>query len=464
MKINTMISHFLNHVPRRARLGVATITLAALGAVAFATRESSGDYVAHEWGTFTSVQGADGALMDWRPLETSDLPKFVYDWSRPGLNRSAMLTLVKDALVTRQRMETPVIYFYADEEQEVDVTVKFPKGKITEWYPQAKQIGPAVMPTPPLVSKLDAGVHKAGVKSEFTFASFLPQRAAKDSRIVWSDVKLLPPERHGEVAQLLPREKAASHYYPARETDAAFVRVNSLSRTNSAPEYDRFLFYRGAGNFSTPLQVTTDAQAALTLTNTGSAPLSHLFVLRVRDGRGHFVKLDSLPGNAQRVSALNPDEPLSPLSELSRELGNQMAKALVSAGLFPREAQAMVNTWKDSWFAEEGVRVLYTLPRAWTDATLPMTLNPTPKELVRVMVGRAEVITPAMQEELAKQITAVKTGDAGARERAEAVLKRLGRFAEPALHLATGSAAPDLRETGWKLLHAMNERNAVKRL
>jgi hypothetical protein len=38
-----------------------------------------GDYVAHEWGTFTSVQGADGVQTPWNPLITSDLPKFVHD-------------------------------------------------------------------------------------------------------------------------------------------------------------------------------------------------------------------------------------------------------------------------------------------------------------------------------------------------------------------------------------------------
>jgi hypothetical protein len=463
MKMHSLISRFLSRVPRRARLGAGTVVLAAAGAVAF-TASDAGDYVAHEWGTFTSVQGTDGALMDWRPLATSDLPKFVHDWTRPGLNRQSPLLSTKAALVTRQRMETPVIYFYAKKEIEVDVTVKFPQGKITEWYPQAKQIGPAQTPTPALVTKLDAGVHQVGVKPEFTFASLLPQRAAKDSRIFWSDVKILPAERHPEVAQLVPRERSESHYYPARETDAAFVQVDSLSRTNPGPEHDRFLFYRGAGNFTTPLVVTSDPDSTLTLTNTGSAPLSHLFVLRVRDGRGNFVALDSLSASSQRSVSFDPDQPLLPLPELSRALGSRVANALVREGLFPREAQAMVNTWKDSWFVEEGMRVLYTLPREWTDATLPITLDPLPKELVRVMVGRAEVITPAMQQELARSIVAAESGEAGAKEEAEAVLKRFGRFAEPALQLATDSAAPELRQAGWKLLQAMNERATQKRL
>src|SRR5437762_11276304 len=108
---------------------VSAITLFA----GFLTRSSRGDYTAHEWGTFTSVQGADGVLLDWRPLETSRLPKFVYDWNHPGLNRQPAGALgPKSGMVTLQRMETPAIYFYSPNEQREDVSVKFPQGFITE--------------------------------------------------------------------------------------------------------------------------------------------------------------------------------------------------------------------------------------------------------------------------------------------------------------------------------------------
>src|SRR6266516_1282212 len=125
------------------------LVMAALGVIGFVTRGHEG-FVAHEWGTFTSVQGGDGVLLDWRPLETSKLPKFVYDWKNPGLNRrqGGQMPMQKQALLTLQRMETPVIYFYAEQKQNVDVSVDFPKGLITEWYPQASQIGPSYVPTP----------------------------------------------------------------------------------------------------------------------------------------------------------------------------------------------------------------------------------------------------------------------------------------------------------------------------
>ena len=60
----------------------------------------------------------------------------------------------------------------------------------------------------------------------------------------------------------------------------------------------------------------------------------------------------------------------------------------------------MVKTWSDSWFSEDGLRVLYTLPRGWTEEILPVKITPAPQELVRVMVGRAEVFSRALEETL----------------------------------------------------------------
>src|SRR5215475_9897045 len=98
-------------------LSATVVTVAVIAA----NGRAPNGYSAHEWGTFTSVQGSDGALLDWRPLESSVLPKFVYDWSKPGLDRRVFSPdlFSKRAMITLQRMETPVIYFYADSPQTV---------------------------------------------------------------------------------------------------------------------------------------------------------------------------------------------------------------------------------------------------------------------------------------------------------------------------------------------------------
>ena len=94
---------------------------------------------------------------------------------------------------------------------------------------------------------------------------------------------------------------------------------------------------------------------------------------------------------------------------------------LVEAGLFPDEARGMVRTWSRSWFRSEGTRLVYIVPRALTDALLPIRITPRPEKLVRVLVGRLEYLTPEVERGVER---ALRDGDS---ER----LAGLGRFLEP---------------------------------
>src|SRR5437016_744828 len=95
----------------RQTVALAAGSILAAGLIIRAAQPAN--YVAHEWGTFTSVQGGDGELLYWHPLQNTELPGFVYNWTKAGLNRGGLVG-PKIGLVTLQRMETPVIYFYAD--------------------------------------------------------------------------------------------------------------------------------------------------------------------------------------------------------------------------------------------------------------------------------------------------------------------------------------------------------------
>ena len=52
--------------------GVALVAL-AVSLRLFASSGAKEEFVAHEWGTFTSVQGADGIQIEWNPLAPSDV-------------------------------------------------------------------------------------------------------------------------------------------------------------------------------------------------------------------------------------------------------------------------------------------------------------------------------------------------------------------------------------------------------
>ena len=88
------------------------------------------------------------------------------------------------------------------------------------------------------------------------------------------------------------------------------------------------------------------------------------------------------------------------------QLRYELENALVDQGLLPKEAQAMVETWRDSWF-EEGARLIYIMPAASVDEVLPLRIDPAPSRTARVFVGRIELLTPdvlgAVAEALARK-------------------------------------------------------------
>ena len=84
------------------------------------------------------------------------------------------------------------------------------------------------------------------------------------------------------------------------------------------------------------------------------------------------------------------------------------------------EAKAMIATWRDSWF-EEGTRVFYIVPSRMIDSVLPLQIQPAPAQVSRVFVGRMEIITPAMEQDVRDAVT----------RNDRATLGKYGRFLEP---------------------------------
>jgi hypothetical protein len=102
-------------------------------------------------------------------------------------------------------------------------------------------------------------------------------------------------------------------------------------------------------------------------------------------------------------------------SEANQEkLKASLHDALVAEGLFDDEAQALLSTWELSYFKSTGMRVFFMVPRAWTDYYLPLNVS-APANIVRVMVGRIELVTPEQRNHLlqiAQISTNVITADA----------------------------------------------------
>jgi hypothetical protein len=373
-------------------------------------------FVVHEWGTFTTVQGADGEQISWTPPTSVDLPDFVYRAEMSGTFTSQAVYHPKDQTALA-RMETPVIYFYSQHERVADVRVLFRGGIVTEWYPQATHVESQATPN------TMAAAH------------------TRQFLIEWNGVKVLARDTREMTFDKLIRSKPGDgdHYYVARATDANFLRMSSpLARKR--PEHERDLFYRGLGYFQSPLAVGMDAdEQQLSLSAREAEQIEAAFLVCIRQGMMRYQKIDGAIANAASVIDSNT-QPLGALEDVRKVAMQDMARALVNAGLYEKEARAMVNTWQDQWFAEEGTRVLYLLPRAWTDRTLSLQVSPQPDSVVRVMVGRAELITPSVERKLREQILTFRTGNAKVKSDAVAQVRALGlgRFLSPAMSRVIG--------------------------
>ena len=401
--------------------------------------EDTGSFIVHEWGTFTTFSGSDGVHLDYRPLDIreSDLPRFVQDRA----HFDSLPPMVKRRLLARVRMETPITYFYTDEPLKVRVRVDFPEGMLTEFYPPVRSVSP----------KFDRKV------------AYTDGELIGNSSIDWGEIQLLPPSsfrppvpddrlanhiQRQSLLRLPPDATWFPHYAHARIPDAAMVHTQTPTQINAPPEdhFERFLFYRGVGKFQLPIEVRFDDEERMVLANNGDHAL-HAAVLI--DVHGETIRSAVVGSVASHSTTTLPHATSSNVDQAAQ----QVVDALVGEGLYLAEAEAMVATWRESWFAEQGTRLLYMVPGEITDKLLPLSIEPAPEKMLRVLVGRLEIMSPSAERNGAAIVAAsLKQYEAyekrkhevwnqDGREAAEALtqpslpeeLVRLDRFAEPSL-------------------------------
>jgi hypothetical protein len=355
-------------------LALGLLAFGFAGSLIASEQHASPELTVHEWGTFTAIAGKDGRAVEWTALTGStDLPQFVEHISSANFKLGLRGTI---------RMETPVMYFYSPRDVTVSVAVAFSRGLITEWYPHAARVQPSrVLPNAAL-SQLQT-----------------------DGTIMWSDVGVSP-----NLSGDFPREVASNRYYAARETSSAPLRV----KTSAGEQQEKFLFYRGVSASPLPLSAEQNTDGKLLVKRLTEGVIPAVIVFERRGERVGY----------RFAGALMDDTVLDPpaLTGSIDALCGDLEGILVDQGLYPDEAHAMVETWRDSWF-EEGSRLIYIAPRGFVDGVLPLTIRPVPGQTVRVFVGRLEIVTPATARAVK---TAVTIND-------EVTLDKYRRFLEPIL-------------------------------
>jgi hypothetical protein len=346
----------------------------------------AGDLVIHEWGTITSVHETDGTpVTGLNRIDAAEvLPDFVHRFEpevtkdKPE-RRLGKSTFVPGRADVTMRLETPVIYFHPPPDKAfdspIDIKVRFRGGVLNEYFPDAQ---PSVaLDLARLRDKQQAGVIESwnGIVLDNYVVSTLE----------WKGLRLhdtvVAPLTNSEV-WLAPRGVNSASVFSA-----------------SAGEGEQFVFYRGVAHLDALLQTTLTrshlrlrAPAQLAWADT-AAVLSRIWFVEVRkDGAIAFREQ-----GAVSLRSGKPGEELGQLKRFSNRefadvslLRSSMKKELIGRGLFADEAEAMLNTWKASYFQKPGLRVFYLVPREWTDYFLPLEFS-VPARVDRVIVGRIDL-------------------------------------------------------------------------
>ena len=189
----------------------------------------------------------------------------------------------------------------------------------------------------------------------------------------------------------MPPTDADALWNHARDVDASYV--STVTAPGVAREWERFIFYRGLGEAPLPIQARVGRRAYHRDHNgTGRRP-SPVRACESRTGADAFSYAPALTTREGVSQSIPTMAGALPLDQFVERVSDAVAQRLTESGLYAKEARAMVNTWKSSYFKTDGVRLLFVLPQSWTDRFIPMRITPRPAQLVRVMVGRVELLS-----------------------------------------------------------------------
>src|SRR5665213_382327 len=307
---------------------IGALCLAAVVERSGPSPRSQGKLVVHEWGTFTGFAGSDGVHVPFNTIVGSDLPAFVVNRRRQAIRQDPKLQVplafVKGGGVAAlQRMETPVIYFYADAPLQINARVDFPEGTLTEFYPPALNMGP----------RYGAGFGEAALVYPGAGAQMRPAASFLD----WGNVRIVPHPT-GNEGTLIPAVADDSRYSFARNTDASLVQ---FADADGKRYEEKFLFYRGLGNFTLPITLIAEGGNRFEVRNVAASPIPSAFLIQI-EGDVHktlrYAHFENIVANQQLA--------LAPAKATQKELSEEIAKSLIAEGLYEKEARAMVATWK----------------------------------------------------------------------------------------------------------------------
>ena len=337
----------------------------------------------HEWGSINIVTGTNQVNVGDISDDQSDLPNFVEVWK-------------KQAVIRPMVIEKPIIYFYTDKVQKVSVSVRYPNGIFTQWWPKPNSF----YPNPP----------RNGARP-----------VNNNGSLYWS-LTLLPGNKFDSA---MPKMKDHPWWNIARDVDAATVQ-------SSRGGTEKFLFYRGAGVFKPSLKVDTDKEGNFLLASEPGASSKDVYTIDIKENAEPLIHYYSSiqAGEKSQKTEINSIEGAA----------KHLQAKLEKRGLFTKEAAGLVKIWKEQMFSKPGQRAMYMMSEKDVDTMLPLKITPKPDKQVRVILVRFECLTASTRKQIEKWINELGSKAYKDRQAAEEKLVKTGRVGEAVMRSAFKSA------------------------
>jgi hypothetical protein len=376
--------------------GAAALSLPALA-------QDPAGLVMHEWGIvtvayrskWTSVRTAGSRRVAGAELAAAGLPSYVASWEQ------SVKAQIKEWEETPVIITKPIVYFYAPKATAIWMRVSVPTGRPHVWWPPADDFGP----------KADLPARN-GFNMDDPKAPPLSEIKPEHGFLLWKELTVDP------AAVELP--KAEGWWAAARRTDAAAVR--------HAQGAEKFVYYDALAIYEPAVDIDWKKDGTVELTNRTSRAFPHVIAVRVREGKCSFAH--ARDWGKGRTLTLTPAAGVPALAD-----------ALVAAGLYRQEADALVDIWREEFFAMDGVRVLAIASREEYDAVLPIEIRPTPKELARVLIAHIECLDETGRQRIADFIAKLAGDDIAERDGAAAALRKLRPLADEMIRKAADAAS-----------------------
>jgi hypothetical protein len=366
--------------------------LAAIGVAFISQSQVSPPLIVHEWGTITTQHETNGTPRGRlnRIAASDTLPTFVHTFEPSATRADPTSATVKSVLIpgrpdVTMRLETPVLYFYRpagwSPSQSFDVGVRFRGGILNEFYPDANA---------------KVAVDSQRVRAKLAAGAIGGWNGAVLDNFVVSDLRWTRLSLRDNV----PLQTTSSHVWLAPR------RVRSSGVMTAGNEGERYLFYRGVAHLDALFQTAhTENELRLLVPypllwlSADSARIPATWLLDVSsDRRLAFrslgpITLSRRETGAELARVTFPTTRSAAAGDQLAALRRDVKDALIRAGLFEDEAEAMLETWNESYFRAPGRRLLYIVPREWIDYFLPLEIS-VPSKITRVLVGRIDLLDP----------------------------------------------------------------------